>query len=41
MGVFLATFREAFAVVGLIGVDANVFAGDTRPMTARPVYNWT
>jgi hypothetical protein len=41
MGVFLATFREAFAIVGFLGVDATIFAGDTGPMTVRPVYKWT
>lgn len=41
IGTYLAMFREAFAIVGFVCVDAALFPGDSGPMTVMPVYQWS
>jgi hypothetical protein len=40
MGTFLAMFRQSFAIVGFVSVEAADFPEDSGAMIARPVYSW-
>jgi hypothetical protein len=40
VGVFMAMFRESFALVGFMSTDATIFPDTPGPMTTFPVFQW-